>query len=115
MLANRQLARFSTNFHNRKLIIDCERTRSLVKITIERTVSKYNHNSNGRHVLALNDTIDFNLDSHKGRIDMTKGFGLSSDTTMEFKLHSSLISDADSLFPVGCSSIDYGIAHSVVH
>lgn len=83
-----------------------ENTKFSEDLIIERTVSKCNQNSNGRHVLALNDTVDFNLDSHKGRIDMTKGFGLSSNTTMGFKLHSSLIIDAHSLFPIGFSSID---------
>lgn len=83
-----------------------ENTKFSEDLIIERTVAKCNQNSNGRHVLALNDTVDFNLDSHKGRIDKSKGFGLSSNTTIGFKLHSSLIIDSQSLFPIGFSSID---------
>jgi len=71
----------------------------------EKTFSKCNSNSKGRHLLAINDTVDFNLDSHKGRVDIDNGFGLSSNSTMGFKLHSSLILDAQSLFPIGFSSI----------
>jgi hypothetical protein len=72
----------------------------------EKTFIKCNNNSKGRHLLAINDTVDFNLESHKGRVELNNGFGLSSNTTMGFKLHSSLILDAQSLFPIGFSSID---------
>lgn len=75
-------------------------------LIIGRTTIKCNVNSVGRHVLALNDTVDFNLDSHQGRIEMSSGFGLSSNSTIGFKLHSSLIIDAGSQFPIGFSSID---------
>jgi len=54
----------------------------------------------------VNNTVDFNLESHKGRVDIANGFGLSSNTTLGFKLHSSLILDAQSHFPIGFSSID---------
>ncbi len=75
-------------------------------LIIGRTAIKCNENSAGRHVLALNDTVDFNLDSHQGRLAMSTGFGLSSNSTIGFKLHSSLIIDAQSQFPIGFSSID---------
>ena len=83
-----------------------ENTKFGEDIIKERTFSKCNINSKGRHVLAINDTVDFNLEAHKGRVDIANGFGLSSNTTMGFKLHSSLIIDAQSHFPIGFSSID---------
>ena len=83
-----------------------ENTKFSESVIIERTVAKCNYNSTKRHVLALNDAVDFNLDAHKGRIDIINGFGLSSNSTTGFKLHSSLIIDAQSLFPIGFSSID---------
>lgn len=83
-----------------------ENTKFSEDLIKERTFSKCNHNSANRHVLAINDTVDFNLDSHKGRVDLENGFGLSSNATMGFKLHSSLIIDAHSHFPIGFSSVD---------
>lgn len=83
-----------------------ENTKFSEDVIKERTFSKCNVNSKGRHVLAINDTVDFNLEAHKGRVDIANGFGLSSNTTMGFKLHSSLIIDAHSHFPIGFSSID---------
>lgn len=83
-----------------------ENTKFSEDVIKERTFSKCNVNSKGRHVLAINDTVDFNLEAHKGRVDIANGFGLSSNTTMGFKLHSSLIIDAQSHFPIGFSSID---------
>lgn len=101
------ISKISSKFSEQKAYYRLlENTKFSEALIIERTVSKCNCNSKKRHVLALNDTVDFNLDSHKGRIDIANGFGLSSNTTMGFKLHSSLIIDANSLFPIGFSSID---------
>lgn len=83
-----------------------ENTKFSEDLIKECTFSKCNTNSIGRHVLAINDTVDFNLESHKGRVDFDNGFGLSSNTTIGFKLHSSLIVDAQSHFPLGFSSVD---------
>ena len=83
-----------------------ENTKFSEDIIKERTCSKCNINSTGRHVLAVNDTVDFNFEAHKGRVDIANGFGLSSNTTMGFKLHSTLILDSQIHFPIGFSSID---------
>jgi hypothetical protein len=101
------ISKLSDDFSKQKayyrLLENTKFSQDLIK---ERTFSKCNSNSKARHVLAINDTVDFNLDSHKGRVDLKNGFGLSSNTTMGFKLHSTLILDAQSYFPIGFSSID---------
>lgn len=83
-----------------------ENTKFSEDLIKEKSFSKTNVNCKNRHVLAVNDTVDFNLEGQKGRVDLDNGFGLSSNTTMGFKLHSSLVLDAKSLFPLGFSSID---------
>lgn len=101
------ISKVANNFDEQKayyrLLENIKFSEDLIK---EKTFSKCNNNSKGRHLLAINDTVDFNLESHKGRVDVKNGFGLSSNSTMGFKLHSSLILDAHSLFPIGFSSID---------
>jgi hypothetical protein len=83
-----------------------ENTKFHEDVIKDRTFSKCNINATGRNVLALSDTVDFNLDSHKGRIDIQNGFGLSSNVSIGFKLHSCLILDCESYFPLGFSSIN---------
>ena len=101
------ISKIATNFSQQKAYYRLlENTKFSEDVLIERTVLQCNQNSKGRHVLALNDTVDFNLDAHTGRLDLVHGFGLSSNTTLGFKLHSSLIVDAQSLFPLGFSSMD---------
>lgn len=83
-----------------------ENTKFSEDLIKEKSFTKTNLNCKSRHVLAVNDTVDFNLEGQKGRVDLDNGFGLSSNTTMGFKLHSSLVLDAKSLFPLGFSSMD---------
>lgn len=101
------ISKVANNFEEQKAYYRLfENTKFSEDLIKEKTFIKCNNNSKARHLLAINDTVDFNLDSHKGRVELNNGFGLSSKSTMGFKLHSSLILDAHSLFPIGFSSID---------
>ncbi len=64
--------------------------------------------SQGKVLLAIQDTTEINLGSHFNRIDKSSGIGLIDshfNTDIGFKLHPSLVVDASNCFPVGFSSI----------
>jgi hypothetical protein len=57
-------------------------------------------------VLSIQDTTEINLTAHKGRLKENSGFGGIDDSkAIGFKLHPSLVVDAQSCFPLGFSSI----------
>lgn len=60
-----------------------------------------------RHVLCIQDTCEVNLGKHKGRLRPESGLGRSDNAESGdcFKLHPSLILDAESLTPLGYSAI----------
>jgi hypothetical protein len=59
----------------------------------------------GRHILAISDTSEINLQSHQGRLN-PKGLGVvGNNTDVGFFIHPTLALDADSGFPLGLSSI----------
>jgi len=60
----------------------------------------------GKVVLSIQDTTEINLTAHKGRLKGDSGFGGIDDSKgIGFKLHPSLVVDAQSCFPLGFSSI----------
>ena len=60
----------------------------------------------GKVVLSIQDTTEINLSAHKGRLKEASGFGGIDDSKgIGFKLHPSLVVDAQSCFPLGFSSI----------
>jgi hypothetical protein len=58
-------------------------------------------------VLAIQDTTEINLCSHKNRIDKTSGIGDLADgkNGLGFMIHPSLVVDANTCFPLGFSHI----------
>lgn len=61
---------------------------------------------NDRHLLLIQDTTEFNLSGHRGRIKPQSGLGkTSSSDVLGFMLHSSLVVDADKATPLGYSYI----------
>jgi hypothetical protein len=59
----------------------------------------------GRHILAISDTSEINLQSHQGRLN-PKGLGVvGNNTDVGFFIHPTLALDADSGFPLGLSSV----------
>lgn len=60
----------------------------------------------GRHVLCIQDTTEFNLSRQRGRIKAKSGLGKTTkDGILGFKLHSSLVVDADAGSALGYSYI----------
>lgn len=60
----------------------------------------------GKVVLAIQDTTEVNLTRHKGRLQSQTGLGGIDDSKgIGFKLHPSLVVDAQTCFPLGFSSI----------
>lgn len=59
-----------------------------------------------RHLLCIQDTTEFNLSTHQGRIKAQSGLGTTSrDDIMGFMLHSSLVVDAEKSHALGYSYI----------
>jgi hypothetical protein len=59
----------------------------------------------GRHILAISDTSETNLQAHKGRLK-PKGLGVvGNNTDIGFFIHPTLALDADNGFPLGLSTI----------
>lgn len=59
----------------------------------------------GRHVLALSDTSEINLQSHSGRLK-AKGLGVvGNNKDVGFFIHPTLVLDAESGFPLGLSNV----------
>lgn len=60
----------------------------------------------GRHLLCIQDTTEFNLSAHQGRIKAASGLGKTTkEGIVGFMLHSSLVIDADAGRALGYSSI----------
>lgn len=68
-----------------------------------------NKNCNGKIVLAISDTTDINLTSHKNRLKSNGGYGIldSNRPGYGFKLHPTVVVDADTLMPLGISSVQF--------
>ncbi len=59
-----------------------------------------------RHLLCIQDTTEFNLSGHKGRVKAQTGLGKTTkEDVLGFMLHSSLIIDADVRSALGYSYI----------
>ena len=59
----------------------------------------------GRHILAISDTSEINLQSHRGRLK-SAGLGVvGNNKDVGFFIHPTLAIDADSGFPLGLSHI----------
>jgi Transposase DDE domain len=59
----------------------------------------------GRHVLALSDTSEINLQSHSGRLK-AEGVGVvGNNRDVGFFIHPTLVLDAESGFPLGLSNV----------
>jgi hypothetical protein len=59
----------------------------------------------GKHVLAINDTTEINLQAHLGRLK-AEGLGVvGNNTDVGFFLHPTLVLDADTGFPLGLSAV----------
>ena len=58
--------------------------------------------SANRHLLCIQDTVEFNLNSKRNRIQANSGLGsISKSEVLGFLLHSSLVIDADNGMPLG--------------
>lgn len=78
------------------------------ELTLIRTVKeRSSYLCTGKEVLVLQDTTDFNLANHRGRLQPNTGIGLAggSDDWMGFFLHSSLVLDAREETVLGFSDI----------
>jgi hypothetical protein len=61
---------------------------------------------NGRHLLCIEDTTEFNLSGQRGRVKAQSGLGRTSkNDVLGFLLHSSLVVDADKSTALGFSYI----------
>lgn len=73
---------------------------------IEELISRCSSQVKGKVVLAIQDTTEVNLTTHKGRLQSHTGLGGIDDSKgIGFKLHPSLVVDAQTCFPLGFSSI----------
>lgn len=75
---------------------------------IEEIQSRCSNHSDGKVLLAIQDTTEINLGSHYNRIDKSSGIGRLDSPFLKdigFKLHPSLVIDASNCFPIGFSSI----------
>ena len=63
----------------------------------------------GRHILALSDTSEINLQSHSGRLK-PEGLGVvGNNKNVGFFIHPTLVLDAESGFPLGLSDVPFWI------
>ncbi|WP_411272820.1 IS4 family transposase [Daejeonella sp.] len=73
---------------------------------IEELIGRCSSQVKGKVVLAIQDTTEVNLTTHKGRLQSHTGLGGIDDSKgIGFKLHPSLVVDAQTCFPLGFSSI----------
>ena len=74
---------------------------------IEELSDRCNKLCKDKVVLAIQDTTEINLSSHKNRIDKTSGIGDLADgkNGLGFMIHPSLVVDANTCFPIGFSHI----------
>jgi hypothetical protein len=61
----------------------------------------------GRTVLAIQDCFEMNLSAHKNRLKENSGIGRTDDSQggIGFKIHPTLVVDAENLCPLGFSSL----------
>ena len=63
----------------------------------------------GRHILALSDTSEINLNSHSGRLK-PEGLGVvGNNKDVGFFIHPTLILDAENGFPLGLSDVQFWV------
>lgn len=76
--------------------------------SIERSiVARCGELCEGRHVLCIQDTSEFNLQTHKGRLKPASGTGRTTKEGIEgFFLHASFVVDAEKSTALGYSYID---------
>uniref|UniRef100_UPI00333F7C25 IS4 family transposase n=1 Tax=Pseudopedobacter sp. TaxID=1936787 RepID=UPI00333F7C25 len=73
---------------------------------ISSIISRSAELSKDRHLLCIQDTTEFNLSPHRGRLKARSGLGTTSrDDIMGFMLHSSLVVDAQRSHALGYSYI----------
>jgi Transposase DDE domain len=73
---------------------------------LSRTLSSHcQQQVGGKHVLAISDTTEINLQSHLGRLK-SEGLGVvGNNTDVGFFLHPTLVLDAETGFPLGLSAV----------
>ena len=72
------------------------------QILIKTAKEKSSYLSEGRNVLVLQDTTEINLNSHRNRLHVSKGIGLTGNNhDRGFFFHCSLVLDADTLMMLG--------------
>ncbi|MEG4815266.1 IS4 family transposase [Microcoleus sp. K5-D4] len=59
----------------------------------------------GRHVLAISDSTEINLQSHAGRLKPEQLGVVGNNTDIGFYLHPTLVLDSESGFPLGLSTV----------
>ena len=59
----------------------------------------------GRHVLAMNDTSEINLQAHVGRLKPDTVGVVGNNKDVGFFIHPTLVLDADTGFPLGISAV----------
>ncbi|HCN84553.1 MAG TPA: IS4 family transposase [Sphingobacteriaceae bacterium] len=73
---------------------------------VEELTKRCSAQVSGKVVLSIQDTTEVNLTSHRGRLQPQTGLGGIDDSKgIGFKLHPSLVVDAQTCFPLGFSSI----------
>jgi hypothetical protein len=73
---------------------------------VEELQARCSRQVKGKVVLSIQDTTEINLSAHKGRLKADSGLGGIDDSKgIGFKLHPSLVVEAQSCFPLGFSSI----------
>ena len=58
-----------------------------------------------RHVLAISDSSEINLQSHAGRLKPDKLGVVGNNTDVGFYIHPTLVLDAENGFPLGLSTV----------
>jgi hypothetical protein len=78
------------------------------EILIEELTHRTSQLCNGRIVLAIQDTSEVNLTAHEHRLKSDSGLGRldAAEGTIGFKIHPTLVVDAQSLLPLGFASLD---------
>lgn len=76
-------------------------------ILIEELTERTKELAKGRVLLAIQDSSEVNLSSHEHRLKKNSGIGRTDDSkgSIGFKIHPTLVVDANSLHPLGFSSL----------
>jgi hypothetical protein len=75
-------------------------------------------NIEGRHVLAVSDSSEINLQSHAGRLKPEQLGVVGNNTDVGFYIHPTLVLDAENGFPLGLSTVQLwsrGLDHKNKH